>query len=154
MPWGKIAVVGLATLVALGLGLAVTQPWSGTRPVDALELDQAWKDDDAPDAEIGDDDDDGDDTGTRTGAGARDASRTDDGRDGTREGDTRGARGTGTADDSVSIAANAGGGANSATNGGGANSVTHGGGAHAVTNGGGGGAASVSRDSVSGGGDT
>ncbi|HEX6332327.1 MAG TPA: hypothetical protein VF129_13725 [Actinomycetota bacterium] len=140
MPWGKIAVVGLATLVTLGLGLVATQPWKGPNPVDALELDQAWKDGDAPDGEIGDDDDDGDDTGTRTRGGARDASRTDDGRDGTREGDTRGARGTGTAD-SVAVATNTGG--DRDTNGGVVTATDDGGGAP-----------SVSRDSVSGGSDT
>jgi hypothetical protein len=120
MRWGKIAVLALTGIVGLGLGLIVAQPWSGPTAVDALELDdqtgvddEAKREDDALGPEVSDDDD-GDDDGTGTGTpngGAGVASATDDGRDGTRDGDTRDRRGTGTGD---SVAA--GGGATSVTN--------------------------------------
>jgi hypothetical protein len=101
MRWGKMAVLGLAVLVGLGLGVVVAQPWDGPTVVDALELeDEARRDDDASDDEVRDDDDDGSEPRSRE--GDRNAAvATDDGRDGTPDGDTNGGdtnggRGTGT----------------------------------------------------------
>jgi hypothetical protein len=98
MRWGKIAVMVLASMVALGFGLAVAAGGDTPSTVDEIELD-ARREDDASDGEIRDDDED-DDRGDRaeTEEPVRAADATDGGRDGTREGDTRGERGTGTGD--------------------------------------------------------
>ena len=158
MRWGRILVLVVTGLVGLGVGLFVAEPWGGGRSVDAIELDEAWREDDAGEAGMPDvDDDDGTGNGARTGGGATDDGRdgtrdgdthngkntgtagggTDDGRDGTRDGDTRvGGGGTGTGDSAVG----AGGAFDAATDDGGAAGGTdHGGG---------------SADSASGGGDT
>jgi hypothetical protein len=95
MRWGRIAVLLFTGVVGLALGLIVAEPWDGPTRVDAVQLDddvQGRREDDAFDGEVrDDDDDDDDDTGRRRAAAA-----TDDGRDGTRDGDTSGNRGTGT----------------------------------------------------------
>jgi hypothetical protein len=130
MRWGKVAVLLFTGVVGLGLGLVVAEPWDAPTRVDALELDdEAWREDDASDGEVRDDDGD-DDDGTRTnGGGGNAAAATDDGRDGTRDGDTSHGRGTGTGVDNSDAAVAGGGtddgggfspGANSATGGGGA----------------------------------
>jgi magnesium chelatase subunit D len=100
MRWGRMAVLLFTGVLGLGLGLVVGQPWEGPTRVDALELDdEARREEDAFDAEVrddGDDDDDGTGAGNRNGGGANAAAATDDGRDGTRDGDTSHGRGTGT----------------------------------------------------------
>jgi len=60
MRLGKLAVIGLAALVGLGLGLIVAQPWHGPTDVEAVELDdeKAWREDDGSDAEVREDDGD------------------------------------------------------------------------------------------------
>ncbi|MGZ8600520.1 MAG: hypothetical protein ACXWX6_10020 [Actinomycetota bacterium] len=121
MRWGKMAVIGLTVLVGLGVGMVVAQPWGDPTVVDALELDdEARREDDAPDGEVRDDDDDDAGTGTRTDGGRSRDAATDDGRDGTREGDTSNGRGTGTGDSGVPAAGV------SATNGGGGGSASGG----------------------------
>ena len=128
MRWGRLAVAGLAALVGLGLGLIVAEPWQGPTAVGAVELrdDEAWREEDAADVEVRDDNgDDGDPPRTLArdgGAGAGAATATTDGRDGTREGDTRGSGGTGTLGDgwavSVDIDSNTNAGGGSASGGG------------------------------------
>jgi hypothetical protein len=94
MRLGKLAVIGLAALVGLGLGLIVAQPWHGPTDVEAVELDdeKAWREDDGSDAEVREDDGDDADPGIRRRSLPR---TTDDGRDG--PDGTRAGRGTGPA---------------------------------------------------------
>jgi hypothetical protein len=100
MRWGRVLVLVLAGLVGLGIGLVVAEPWDGPTSVDALELDEAWREEDADAGMRNVDDDDGTGNGARNDVGA-----TDDGRDGTRDGDTRdGGGGTGTGDSAVGSA--------------------------------------------------
>jgi hypothetical protein len=84
MRWGKIAVLLFTGVVGLGLGFVAAQPWNNPTEVDALELDDARREEDAFNAEVRDDDDD-DDTGTRRGSGG--TSATDDGGPGTTSAD-------------------------------------------------------------------
>src|SRR5688500_7455393 len=110
MRWGRIAVLLFTGVVGLGLGLVVAEPWDAPTRVDALELDdEVRREDESPDGEVRDDDGD-DDEGTRggNGGGGNAAAATDDGRDGTRDGDTSHGRGTGTAAGDSSAAGGAG----------------------------------------------
>ena len=59
MPWGKMAVLGLAALVTLGLGLVFAQPWDSATAVGAIGLDDdARREEEAFDDEVRDGDDD------------------------------------------------------------------------------------------------
>lgn len=117
MPWGKIGIVALIALVAFGGTLLIVR--DGPPPVDALELDDDGfrREDDGADLEVNEDDD-GDDTGTGTRTGKQIAT-TDDGRDGTREGDTRtNGVGTGTGNSNGGARVGGGGGGGTDTGGG------------------------------------
>jgi hypothetical protein len=102
VPWGRISVFAFAALIALTLGFAVGRSSDGPTAVEPIELDATAREDETTEATVNDDDDgegDGGDGSRHGGAatrgnGSRDARESADGRDGTREGDTDGGRGS------------------------------------------------------------